>query len=71
MCCNLLCSYNKRKKIFEWLYIDFDIDNINGVWKQLNYYFQRGSNRKTIVFGYEACCRYIHDVEQLLEDDKK
>ena len=70
MKCNLSCAYNKRSKMFWWENIEIPIKDLDEIWYQLTFYFKVSSSRKINIFGYEACCHYLKDIKETVENNK-
>lgn len=70
MKCNLSCTYNKRSKLFKWKYTEVSIKDLDDVWHQLTCYFEVPSKRKIIISGHEACCQYLKDIKEAVENYK-
>lgn len=69
MNCSLLCTYNKRNKVFSWKNINKEFTDVDGLFQEILLYTRTDNNRKNIVTGYEACNRYIDHLKDKFSND--
>lgn len=69
MKCDLLCTYNKRSKVFRWTSANTDIIDIDELVQIIINYVKTDEKRKIIISGYEACCEYINYLKENIEID--
>ena len=66
---NLLCTYNKRRKVFNWKNTGREITDVDELFQEVISYTSIADNRKIIVTGFEACYRYIEYLKDKLSND--
>ena len=69
MKCDLLCTYNKHSKVFDWSNDNTDIIDIDELIQIIITYVKIHEKRRIIISGYEACCDYIDYLKENIDID--
>lgn len=69
MKCDLLCTYNKRSKVFDWSDNNTDIVDIDELVQMIINYVKANEKRTIIISGYDACCEYIDNLKENIDID--